>query len=74
MPSIEIRIPASLSSPVNSVLVNYLPWFVLKISGGSYLLSASSSASQQKDGSSVFDSLQEKTQRGAASGVPALSS
>ncbi len=32
-PSLEIATPASLSAPVNSKLVNWLPWSVLKISG-----------------------------------------
>ncbi len=36
-PSMEIVISASLSTPVKSRLVNWLPWSVLKISGRPYL-------------------------------------
>ena len=39
LPSIEIRTPARLSTSVNSWLVNWLPWSVLKIFGLPYLAS-----------------------------------
>lgn len=39
-PSIEIAILASLSTPVKSVLENWLPWSVLKMSGLPYRSSA----------------------------------
>src|SRR6266511_1372982 len=32
-PSIEMRTPAALSTPVKAALVNWRPWSVLKISG-----------------------------------------
>ena len=54
LPSIEIRTPARLSTSVNSWLVNWLPWSVLKIFGLPYLARASSKASVQKSLSSVF--------------------
>ena len=41
--------------------VNWLPWPVLNMSGVPYRAIASSSASIQKEGSSVFDSLKDKT-------------
>ena len=34
LPSIEMQMPASLSTSVKSTLVNWLPWSLLKISGG----------------------------------------
>jgi hypothetical protein len=40
--------PWALSTPVKSVLVNWLPWSVLKISGLPNRRSASSRASTQK--------------------------
>ena len=33
LPSMEMATPESLSTEVNSWLVNWLPWSVLKISG-----------------------------------------
>ena len=67
LPSIEIRTPARLSTSVNSWLVNWLPWSVLKIFGLLYLARASSKASVQKSLSSVFDKRQESTVRVAQS-------
>ena len=34
LPSIEMRMPASVSTSVKATLVNWLPWSLLKISGG----------------------------------------
>ena len=67
LPSIEMWIPASLSPSVKARLVNWLPWSVLKISGGPSRSSASAKASTQKLDSSVFDSRQAKTFRLAQS-------
>jgi len=39
-----IAIALSRSRPVNSALVNWLPWSVLKISGFAYWASAASTA------------------------------
>lgn len=63
----EIVISASLSAPVKSRLVNWLPWSVLKISGLPYRASASFRASTQNRASSVFDSRQASTRRVAQS-------
>ncbi|MDE2501008.1 MAG: hypothetical protein KGL56_12550 [Alphaproteobacteria bacterium] len=60
-PSIEIAIPASLRTPVKSMLVNWLPWSVLKMSGLPYRSSASCKASTQNPASMVFDNLQAST-------------
>src|SRR5271166_6104148 len=48
LPSMLIMIPWSFRVPVKSSLVNWLPWSVLKISGGPYRESASSSASRDE--------------------------
>jgi hypothetical protein len=66
-PSIEMRTPASISTPVKAELVNWLPWSVLKISGLPYRASASSSAAKQNQASIAFDSRQERTARLAQS-------
>ena len=66
-PSIEMRTPALISTPVKAALVNWLPWSVLKISGLPHRASASSSAATQNDASIVFDSRQERTARLAQS-------
>ncbi|OQC66202.1 MAG: hypothetical protein BWX47_02148 [candidate division Hyd24-12 bacterium ADurb.Bin004] len=58
-----ILIPEAFSKPVNSLPVYWLPWSVLKISGQPYFSRASSSASKQNLGSSVFDRRQERTFR-----------
>jgi len=60
--SMLIRIPCPSSSPVNSGLVNYNPWSVLKISGFPNR-SASPSASRQKSFSNVVDNAHEITVR-----------
>src|SRR5207248_7849025 len=49
--------------PVKSLLVNWLPWSVLKISGRPYWQSASSSASTQNSAPSVFDNRHASTAR-----------
>ncbi len=67
LPSMEIATPASLSAPVKSRLVNWLPWSVLKISGLPYRDSASCKASTQNPASMVFDSHQDRTWRVAQS-------
>jgi hypothetical protein len=48
---------------VNAMLVSWLPWSVLKISGAPKRVSASSNASMQKSVSSVIDSRQLSTRR-----------
>jgi hypothetical protein len=48
---------------VNALLVNWLPWSELKISGILVPLSASSKASMQNAASRVFESRQDKTYR-----------
>ncbi len=53
-PSIEIWMPA-LGGPVKVMLVNWLPWSVLKIRGLPKRCSASSSAATQNDASRVLD-------------------
>ena len=50
-----MRTSASISTPVKSALVNWLPWSVLKISGVPYFASASSRAATQNETSIVFD-------------------
>jgi hypothetical protein len=50
-----MRTSASISTPVKSALVNWLPWSVLKISGLPYRASASSSAATQNEASVVLD-------------------
>ena len=62
-----MRTPAAASTPVRAALVNWLPWFVLKISGLPKRASASSSADTQNDTSIVFDSRQASTARLAQS-------
>src|SRR5713226_6242314 len=62
-PSIEMRTPAWASTPVKAVLVNWLPWSVLKISGRPKRAKASSSASTQNETSIVFDSRHASTAR-----------
>jgi hypothetical protein len=66
-PSIEIWMPARSSTPVKAMLVNWLPWSVLKICGLPKRDSASSSASTQNDTSIVLDSRQLSTARLAQS-------
>src|SRR5258705_8246105 len=61
--SIEMRTPAAASVPVKAVLVNWLPWSVLKMSGVPKRASASSSADTQNDTSIVFDSRHASTAR-----------
>ena len=58
-----IAMALSSSRPVNSVLVNWLPWSVLKISGLPCFASASSTASRQNPTSMVIDSRQARTRR-----------
>ena len=53
----------AFSTPVKSVLVNWLPWSVLKISGLPNRRSASSRASTQKSACSVFEIRQASTAR-----------
>jgi hypothetical protein len=62
-PSVEMRTPASISTPMKSALVNRLPWSVLKISGLPYLASASSTAATRNETSIVFDSRQDRSAR-----------
>ena len=62
-PSIEMRTPASLSTPVKRGEVNWLPWSVLKISGRPNRAKASSRASMQNSTSMVFDTRQDSTFR-----------
>jgi hypothetical protein len=47
-PSVEMRTPASISTPMKSALVNRLPWSMLKVRGLPYLASASSTAATRK--------------------------
>ena len=54
-------------SPVNASLVNWLPWSVLKISGGPYFAIASSSASTQESGVILVDTRCARTLRVAQS-------
>ena len=68
-PSMEIRIPALVSRPVKTALVNCEPWSVLKISGLPNRASASSRASTQNAVSIVFDSRQASTARLAQSRI-----
>ena len=56
-----ILIPFRERMSVNSREVNWLPWSVLNISGIPYRAIASSSASIQKELSSVFDNLHDST-------------
>ena len=63
LPSMLMRMPWPCSSPVNSLLVNWLPWSVLKISGLPYLANASSTASMQNAASMVIDSRYASTLR-----------
>jgi len=65
--SIEIRTPAAFSTPVNSSLVNWLPWSVLKISGRPQRDRASSSASTRKSGYIVLLNRHVRTARVAQS-------
>src|SRR3954447_22890246 len=58
LPSMLILMLWAFSTPVKSVLVNWLPWSVLKISGLPNRRSASSRASTQKSECSVFESRQ----------------
>ena len=48
---------------VNAMLVNWLPWSVLNISGAPKRVSASSNASIQKSVANVIDSRQLSTRR-----------
>src|SRR5215203_202525 len=54
-PSMEMRTPAALSTSVKAKLVNWLPWSVLKISGGPCRTSASSKAATQNSASKLLD-------------------
>ena len=63
LPSMLIVIALCSSMPVNSLLVNWQPWSVLKISGVPYCANASSRASTQKSAPSVFDSRHDNTTR-----------
>jgi len=56
LPSMLILIFASLSTSTQRVLVNWLSWSVLKISGVPYVASASSKASTQNSASMLLDS------------------
>ena len=58
---------ASLSTPVKSRLVNWLPWSVLKISGLPCRAIASRRASMQNPVSMVFDNRHARTWRVAQS-------
>ena len=51
LPSMEIRMPAAFKACVQSRLVNWLPWSVLKISGARWRSRASCKASRQKSAS-----------------------
>jgi hypothetical protein len=59
--------PACSSAPVKAVLVNWLPWSVLKISGLPNRASVSSSAATQNETSIVLDNRQLSTARLAQS-------
>ncbi len=62
-PSMLIAIAFSSSKPVNTVLVNWLPWSVLNISGRPWQASASSTASKQNSTSNVINSRHARTRR-----------
>jgi hypothetical protein len=66
-PFIEMRTPASISTPVKAVPVNWLPWSVLKSSGRPKRASASSSAETQNETSMVLGSRHASTARLAQS-------
>src|SRR5665648_594516 len=66
-PSMLIATPADSRGLVKPSEVNWEPWSVLNIRGAPWRSSASSSASMQKEASSVFESLQESTRRLAQS-------
>ena len=63
LPSMLMVTPSRLSTPVKSGLVNCAPWSVLKISGGPWWRSASSSASVQNSTIIVFDNRHDKMAR-----------
>ena len=60
-----------LGRPLNSALVNWLPWSVLTISGLPYFAIASSTASIQKSVFMLTDSRQARTRRVAQSATAA---
>jgi hypothetical protein len=66
-PSIEMRTPAPINTSVKAVLVNWLPWSVLKIPGLPERTNASCNASMQNEASRVFESRQDNTARLAQS-------
>jgi len=59
----DIFTPASISVVIHAAPVNWLPWSVFMISGGPYLVMASSKASLQKLASIVFDNRHDRTLR-----------
>jgi hypothetical protein len=61
--------PRAFNASVNSSLVNWLPWSVLKISGCPCLLKASSSASTQNEASMLIDTRCASTRRLAQSTI-----
>src|SRR3954466_2566342 len=63
LPSLLIAMALSRSRLVNSTLVNWLPWSVLKISGLPYWASAASTASRQKSTARVIDTRQDSILR-----------
>jgi hypothetical protein len=63
LPSMLTLIPSLSNAPVNSWLVNWLPWSVLKMRGAGRCMSAPCKASRQKEVSSVLLICQEITYR-----------
>ena len=55
---------------MNSALVNWLPWSVLKISGLPYFAIASSTASMQKSVLMLIDTRQDENPSGSPSPTP----
>jgi hypothetical protein len=55
--------PASWSTEVKAVPVNWLPWSLLKMSGLPYRASASSRAATQKSAVIVIETRQARTRR-----------
>ncbi len=58
-----ILISRAASTLMNSVEVNWLPWSLLKISGGAVTRQRFPTASMQKSASSVIDTRQARTRR-----------